>query len=368
MENNQIALKQQGRASLQFLGSLRAAASGELRSKAKKLFEEKPESKDLMKNSENRKDKSSGDWLRLINKADELAREEPEYRFERFYQHHGGREVWTRGITAVEELRDEIEDDWKALSSQGKNSNLILNKNINYPNYFNIEFHTQPGGWDAYDLYPAVFQYGFGPHVFRYGGYAAIDPGQKHTREQILEVLPKDDYESIFEPGCGAGGMLFSAKQLYPHARLVGCDLSETFLKQAWRISESLNFDIQFKQALAENTGEHSNSYDAVISYAFFHEIPVRTGIEVVNEMFRLLKPGGDFLLCDMPYFQDISLFQAAILHHETIYHDEPYVSTCCATDWKKIFNDAGFENVFSKSLYNGPGKFPYVYVGTKPE
>ena len=297
MEKNSIALRQQGRASLQFLGSLRATASGELRNKAKKLFEEKSESINLIKISEEEKNKTSGEWIRLINKADKIAREESEYRFERFYQHHGGREVWTRGISAVEELREKIEDDWKNLSSNGDGSNLTLDSNIQYPNYFNIEFHTQPGGWDAYDLYPAVFQYGFGPHVFRYGGYAAIDPGQNHTREQILNAMPKENYEKIFEPGCGAGGMLFSAKQLFPDARLVGCDLSETFLKQAWRISESLNLDIQFKQALAEKTGEKSDDYDAVISYAFFHEIPVRTGIEVIKEMYRILKPGGDFLL-----------------------------------------------------------------------
>ena len=38
MKNNPIVLNQQGRASLQFLGSLRSAASGSLRSKAKKAL------------------------------------------------------------------------------------------------------------------------------------------------------------------------------------------------------------------------------------------------------------------------------------------------------------------------------------------
>ena len=84
--------------------------------------------------------------------------------------------------------------------------------------------------------------------------------------------------------------------------------------------------------------------------------------------MYRILKPGGDFLLCDIPYYQDVSLFQAALLHHETIYHDEPYMSSYCSTDWKKVFSEAGFKNVLSKSLYDGPSKFPYIYLGSKPK
>ena len=367
MKNTPIVLNQQGRASLQFLGSLRSTASGSLRSKAKKAFEKDEDSNKLINSSVNKSNKTSGDWLRLINKADKLARRNSEYRFERFYQHHGGREVWTRGIIAVEELRDKIIKHWKSIDSKANKSNLILNPKIKYPNYFNIEFHTQPGGWDAYDLYPAVFQYGLGPYVFSYGGYAAIDSGQKHTREQVLSALPKNNYSKIFEPGCGSGGMLFSAAKFFPNSQLVGCDLSETFLKQALRASKTLNLDVKFKQALAENTNEKSSTYDAVISYAFFHEIPVPTGKKVVQEMFRILKPGGDFLLCDIPYYNDVSLFQAALLHHETIYHDEPYMSSYCSTNWKKILMDTGFKNVFSKSLYDGPSKFPYVYVGTKP-
>ena len=108
MKNTPIVLNQQGRASLQFLGSLRSTASGSLRSKAKKAFEKDEDSNKLINSSVNKSNKTSGDWLRLINKADKLARRNSEYRFERFYQHHGGREVWTRGIIAVEELRDKI--------------------------------------------------------------------------------------------------------------------------------------------------------------------------------------------------------------------------------------------------------------------
>ena len=71
--------------------------------------------------------------------------------------------------------------------------------------------------------------------------------------------------------------------------------------------------------------------------------------------MYRILKPGGDILIADMPNFNEISLFQSLLLHHETIYHDEPYVTGYCSTDWKDYFKELGFINVLSKSLYNGP-------------
>ena len=131
MKKNQISLKQQGRASLQFLGSLRSTASGDLRNKAKKRFEELKESKTLINSSKRSPNKTSGQWMRLINQADKLARNNSEYRFERFYQHHGGREVWTRGIVAVEELRKKIKKQWKEIDSNANKSNLILYFSLN---------------------------------------------------------------------------------------------------------------------------------------------------------------------------------------------------------------------------------------------
>ena len=367
-ENKKIHLKQNGRAALQFLGSLRSTASRGLRKSAKLSFESNKQAKELInyKNKENIKNQS--EWRKIIENGDKLARNIYEYQFERYYQYHGGKEIWDRAIPAVEELRSDIEESFLSIDKTGNKDNLELDRNIKFPEYFNIEFHTQPGGWDAYDLYAQVFQYGFGPFVFPCGGFAAIHPGQKSDREEIWNEMPNDNYQSIFEPGCGAGGMLFNARKIFPKAKLVGCDLSEIFLRHGWRMSESLNLNINFKQCLAEQTNEKDNSYDAVISYAFFHELPVNAGKKIINEMYRILKPGGDILIADMPNFNEISLFQSLLLHHETIYHDEPYVTGYCSTDWKGYFKELGFINVLSKSLYNGPGKFPYIYTGTKPK
>ena len=86
-----------------------------------------------------------------------------------------------------------------------------------------------------------------------------------------------------------------NARKLFPNAKLVGCDLSETFLRHGWRLSETLKLNIKFKQALAEQTKEKDNSYDAVISYAFFHELPVKAGIKIITDPLSILAETLDF-------------------------------------------------------------------------
>ena len=63
----------------------------------------------LIDYKQNKNQKTQSEWRKIIEDADKLARQISEYQFERYYQYHGGKEIWDRAIPAVEELRSEIE-------------------------------------------------------------------------------------------------------------------------------------------------------------------------------------------------------------------------------------------------------------------
>jgi len=179
MGQTQVRLTQRGRAGMQFLGHLRGIASAGLRDRARTDFERDSDGQALQATAATMDAAPYRAWMKLVREASRVAARSDAYRFERFYQYMGGHEIFVRGICAVEECRKEIElaRSEQSKAEQDEGTSLDLQPGLPEPRYFPVEWHTQPGGWDGYDLYGEVFQYAFGPNVFRYGGYAVVEPG-----------------------------------------------------------------------------------------------------------------------------------------------------------------------------------------------
>lgn len=368
MGQTQVRLTQRGRAGMQFLGHLRGIASAGLRDRARADFAQDPDAKALSATARAMEDAPYRDWMKLVRDASRVAERSDAFKFERFYQYVGGHEIFVRGICAVEECRAEIEQARAEETHNDDRTSLDLLPGLPEPKYFPVEWHTQPGSWDGYDLYGEVFQYAFGPNVFRYGGYAVVETGQqtRYSREEPFGELPPGRYRRIYEVGCGTGGSLFAARALFPDAELIGSDLSETQLRHGYRVSQRAGAGIEFKQRLAHDTKEPDNSIDAAISFAFFHELPRDETLSVLKEMYRILRPGGSLIIVDPPPFKKVDLFQSVIMDWESLHHGEPFFSVSCASHWAAEMEKIGFENVSEKAFHER-NNYPYVTVGTKP-
>lgn len=369
MTDSNVVLSQRGRAGMQFLGHLRGIASGHLRDLARDAFSRDPVGNALEVEARELAVDDIHGWMRVVRDASKVAKRSDAHRFERFYQYVGGHEIFARGICATEECRGEIERQRSRLEEVDDGTFLELADGIEVPRYASeVEFHTQPGGWDGYDLYGEMFQYAFGPNVFRYGGYAVVESGQqtRFSRQGPWQELPDRSYQRIYEVGCGTGGALFAARQLFPDAELVGSDISEVQLRHGARLSRQQRAGITFKQRLATETGEPDSSFDAAMSFAFFHELPRAETINVLREVYRILRPGGSMVIVDPPPFHKVELFQSVIMDWESLHHGEPYFSISCASHWAGEMEKIGFVDVREKAMHPRNG-YPYVTVGTKP-
>ncbi|MBM3505537.1 MAG: class I SAM-dependent methyltransferase, partial [Alphaproteobacteria bacterium] len=339
-----VRLTQRARAGMQFLGMLRAIASSDLRDQAREEFFANERAAPLVEATRREPDAPVSTWMKRVRQASFVAGESEAYRHERFYQGVGGREIFVRGICAIEECRDQL----AKAAPPDTGSRLDLDPTVVPPGFWHTEWHTMPGGWDGYDLYGPMFQHVITPHVFRYGGYAVVETGQSRSlsREKSLALLPRRRYERIYEVGCGSGANLLAARRLFPDAELIGSDVSAVQLRQGHATSERLGAGVVFKQRLADQTREPDASIDLVISYAFFHELPRHSTLAVLREMKRVLRPGGVCLITDAPPFRAVDLFQAVIMDWETRNHDEPYFSISCASNWAKELRDLGFVDV----------------------
>ena len=273
------------------------------------------------------------------------------------------------GIPAIEERREQFQAVMNSPVARTAGGDLELNPGLEIPKYYrDVEWHLEPGGWDGWDLYGALFAYAVGPHVFSRGGYAAVgvETNIGQQRVDTVSQLPKNSYERIFEPGCGGAPTAIALHSVYPDAEIVGCDLSPSLLRNGHRLMEKLGIRAQLKQRDCTDTGEPDASFDAVVTYALHHELPPRENQKLFCEMHRILKPGGDIVISDPPPFRAVDLFHAVVLDWDTEGREEPFFTAVLLTDLPEQLRAAGFVDVESYAL--GPDWYPWITRARKAD
>jgi len=358
-------LGQRGRAALELLGSTQKFAASQLRPAARAAFEASDDGARLAR--AHAEARTPSEMRRVVAETTEVAERDPIWRMERFLQRYVGEQTFAQGIQAVEERRAMFET-FLVPPAQPTLGTLELDPDLIPPKYYSAtEWHLEPGSWDGYDLYGAVFAFGIGPLVFKHGGYAAVGVGDDILQQRLntIRQLPKPAYARIFEPGCGSATTLLAINKIFPDAELIGCDLSPLLLRMGHKVAERQGIKMALKQRDAVNTGEPDASVDAVVTYALHHELPPNENMALFHEMFRILKPGGDMVMSDPPPFRAVAPFHAAILDWDTRHRNEPFFSAACLSNWDERLREAGFVDVQSYPL--GQDGYPWITRASKP-
>ena len=105
----------------------------------------------------------------------------------------------------------------------------------------------------------------------------------------------------ILDFGCGYGRTLFKLYQA-GYTNAVGIDLSENMIARGKSIHPYLNLS-KFK---GETLPFEDNSFDSVIGLAIFTCIPITSKqSQAIEELYRILKPGGYLYLNDFLLMED---------------------------------------------------------------
>jgi ubiquinone/menaquinone biosynthesis C-methylase UbiE len=91
----------------------------------------------------------------------------------------------------------------------------------------------------------------------------------------------------------------------------------------------------------------------------------VQCGIDTFREMYRIMKPGGEIVVCDVPPFHAVSPFQSVILDWDTKNRGEPFFSSTREIEWADVMRDIGFVDVEAYSI--GKVGYPYIQRARKP-
>ena len=101
----------------------------------------------------------------------------------------------------------------------------------------------------------------------------------------------------------------------------------------------------QLLQANAEELPYLDNYFHAVTSVFLFHELPATVRQRVIEECFRVTKPGGIFIICDSIQMSDSPDMEPLMENFHETYH-EPYYKHYTTDNLVERLEKAGFENI----------------------
>lgn len=132
--------------------------------------------------------------------------------------------------------------------------------------------------------------------------YDAMDFLESDTRfaEDAVALLAGVSSPRVVDLGTGTGTIPLLFLRRHPSATIIGVDLAQSMLTVARRKAENAGFANRVEWVLADvkKTALPGASFDLVMSNSTLHHIADPQAL--VDEMARLLKPGGALLLRDL--------------------------------------------------------------------
>ena len=98
----------------------------------------------------------------------------------------------------------------------------------------------------------------------------------------------------ILDVATGSGRTLKQLRGAFAKEKIIGLDLSGSYLKEASRFISNLDGDlIELIKGNAENLPFEDNSIQGITCVYLFHELPRTVRENVLKEFFRVLEPDG---------------------------------------------------------------------------
>lgn len=250
-----------------------------------------------------------------------------------------------------ETLEAELNEAAEAAQKEGT---LQLDPDINYPDYYKlVDFHQHPGGVWSDELDGIVYEL----------GRRTTLPSHMDSNDiyrLMFTYLPQDrKYERVLDWGAGHGGMLLSWKETHPDTEAHGIDISAPCLKLANKRAQEQGVTLHLSQQEIGKLDYPDNHFDLVMFCFMLHEIPPNPTRPALEEVYRVLKPGGIYAGIEFLPQKDHP-FQNAMLLTSVWANNEPFAPASFEYPYVDVAKEIGFSKAevvpFDKLQRTQPG------------
>jgi arsenite methyltransferase len=186
----------------------------------------------------------------------------------------------------------------------------------------------------------------------RAGKGDSMERGHRPVGEQAIVQMQVPSDAQVLDVGCGSGWAARLLAQQAHAGQVVGIDVSDEMIGVAREQSKSLA-NVEFRVASAEslpfpdNSFTHAFSMESLYYYADIGK--------ALNEVYRVLKPGGVFVTV-------VDLYEENAPSHQWIETLKVPVQLLSTEKYRSLFAESGFVNITDRRLLD-PNPVPDDYT-----
>ena len=118
-------------------------------------------------------------------------------------------------------------------------------------------------------------------------------------KDALLRQACIQDGHRVLDLGCGTGTLALMVKRAHPAAKVFGLDADLETLELARTKLAKAGVAVGLDQGRASALLYINDSFDRALSSLFFHHLTSELKTEAMREVFRVLRPGGEFHIAD---------------------------------------------------------------------
>nr|MDO8108697.1 class I SAM-dependent methyltransferase [Candidatus Sigynarchaeota archaeon] len=123
---------------------------------------------------------------------------------------------------------------------------------------------------------------------------------EEELREYTVSGADLKAGEKVLDIGCGTGLLALTAKKkVGEQGTVIGIDPSTEMLAHARDRATDQKLNVQFEEGAIQQLRFEDNSFDAVFCSLVMHHIPEAARDRGIQEIFRVLKPGGCVIMVE---------------------------------------------------------------------
>jgi len=169
----------------------------------------------------------------------------------------------------------------------------------------------------------------------------AVTTRERRWRSEVVDEVLETSPATILDVGCGTGTLLVQLARRAPKVRVIGLDGDPDILERAAAKAHAAAADVELVNGLADSIPLEGASVDCAVSTLVFHHLAPETKRRALEEIRRVLRPGGRLVIADYGGPHD-PLMRAAFLYVQLL---DGFQSTRqhAAGELPDLISDAGF-------------------------
>lgn len=229
---------------------------------------------------------------------------------------------------------------------------LQLDPEITQPRYVAaVDIHCMPGGYHS-ELTPndvsAGANYDCGIFATTGGMLGRYnDGGGQALARWLKREHPDFKPKRILDIGCTVGHNIVPLAQAFPEAEVIAVDTAAPVLRYGHARARSLGVtNITFCQASGEQLNYPEGHFDLITTSMFWHETSAKALPRIMNEIHRLLAPGGLTVHLEQPQYDDeMDPFEQFMRDWDAFNNNEPFWSVMHSYHLGDMMRAAGFSD-----------------------